>query len=62
MIYSYRGSRILDLKLTHWGYEDYKFLSDDGSILADHNPVTSNFTWALSSSLRQTDLFGGPHG
>ncbi|GMG16235.1 unnamed protein product [Aspergillus oryzae var. brunneus] len=34
----------------------------DGHILSDHNPVTSNFTWTLSDSVRQSDLFGGPHG
>lgn len=59
---SYRGSRALSLDATFWNYEDSKFLSDKGTILSDHNPITSNFTWTLSESLRQSDLFGGPHG
>ncbi|KAI9039720.1 endonuclease/exonuclease/phosphatase family protein [Aspergillus affinis] len=58
----YRGSRALSLDATFWNYEDTKFLSNNGTILSDHNPITSNFTWTLSESLRQSDLFGGPHG
>ena len=41
---------MVDLKSTFWNYADYKFLSDNGTVLADHNPITSNFTWTLSSS------------
>jgi hypothetical protein len=58
----YRGSSILSLSATAFNYESSKFLQDDGNILSDHNPVGVNFTWSLSSSLRQSNLFGGPHG
>ncbi|KAI9931405.1 hypothetical protein ASPWEDRAFT_169751 [Aspergillus wentii DTO 134E9] len=58
----YRGSRVMDLQATFWKYADYDFLSSNGTILSDHNPITSNFTYSLSDSLRQSDLFGGPHG
>ncbi|GFG23225.1 uncharacterized protein Mb0912 [Aspergillus udagawae] len=58
----YRGSRAVDLKAIFWNYESNKFLSTNGTILSDHNPVTTNFTWAMSNSFRQSDLFGGPHG
>lgn len=39
-----------------------KFLSSTGDIMSDHSPVGSNFTWSRSTSVRQSDLFGGPHG
>ncbi|KAJ0343633.1 hypothetical protein COL154_006162 [Colletotrichum chrysophilum] len=58
----YRGNPILDVKATHFAYESSKFLQSNGSILTDHNPVTGNFTWSLSSTLRQSDFSGGPHG
>ncbi|KAE8151659.1 Endonuclease/exonuclease/phosphatase [Aspergillus avenaceus] len=57
----YRGSPTLELSTTFWSYVGTKFLYD-GHILSDHNPVASNFTWTLSDSLRQSDMFGGPHG
>ncbi|KAF7621406.1 endonuclease/exonuclease/phosphatase family protein [Aspergillus flavus] len=57
----YRGSRSIELSATFWSYVGTKF-ELDGHILSDHNPVTSNFTWTLSDSVRQSDLFGGPHG
>ncbi|GFF73519.1 hypothetical protein CNMCM6936_002954 [Aspergillus lentulus] len=58
----YRGSRAVDLKAIFWNYESNKFLSDNGTILSDHNPITTNFAWTMSNSFRQSDLFGGPHG
>ncbi|KAH6869532.1 endonuclease/Exonuclease/phosphatase [Thelonectria olida] len=58
----YRGSSIIDLSATSFNYESKKFLQADGNVLSDHNPVGVNFTWSLSSSLRQSNLFGGPHG
>lgn len=58
---SYRGSRTINLSATSWRYEDDRFLQD-GKLLSDHNPIAANFTWERSASLRQSDLFGGPHG
>jgi hypothetical protein len=58
----YRGSKQLNLDATYVNYESTKFLQSDGSILSDHNPITVNFTWAVSNSLRQSGFWGGPHG
>lgn len=59
---SYRGSPALTLEATSWAYEDEKFLSNNGSILSDHNPIASDFSWTKSDSFRLSDLYGGPHG
>jgi hypothetical protein len=58
----YRGSKQLSLEATYFNYESSKFLQSDGSILSDHNPITVNFTWAVSSTRRQSGFWGGPHG
>ncbi|EFQ35332.1 endonuclease/Exonuclease/phosphatase [Colletotrichum graminicola] len=58
----YRGSPVLNLEATAWNYASEKFLQPDGNILSDHNPIAVNFTWSLSSTLRQSDFSGGPHG
>ncbi|KAL3496528.1 Endonuclease/exonuclease/phosphatase [Aspergillus germanicus] len=57
----YRGNRALTLSATSWSYEDEKFLNN-GSILSDHNPISSTLSWTRSEQLRTSDLFGGPHG
>ena len=58
----YRGSKQLTLEATYFNYESSKFLQSDGSILSDHNPITVNYTWTVSNSLRQSGYWGGPHG
>lgn len=58
----YRGNPILGLKATSFQYESLKFLQTNGSVLSDHNPVSATFEWQLSTSLRQSDFVGGPHG
>lgn len=58
----YRGSPVLDLRATGWQYESNRFLQPNGAILSDHNPIAANFTWRLPATLRQSGLFGGPHG
>ncbi len=58
----YRGSPILSLNATSFQYESLEFLQATGSILSDHNPISANFSWTLSTSLRQSDFLGGPHG
>jgi hypothetical protein len=60
-MHSYRGNRALALQATSWSYEDDKFLNN-GSILSDHNPISSTFSWSRSEQFRTSDLFGGPHG
>ena len=58
----YRGSRQLTLEATNFNYESSKFLQPDGNVLSDHNPILVNYTWTVSSSFRQSNYFGGPHG
>ena len=58
----YRSSAILSLNATSFTYDAAQFLSSDGSTLSDHNPILVDFTWSLSSTLRQSDFTGGPHG
>ncbi|KAI1311825.1 endonuclease/Exonuclease/phosphatase [Xylaria venustula] len=58
----YRGSPLLELTATYWAYESNKFLQSDGDILSDHNPITTNFTWASGGSLRQSGFWGGAYG
>lgn len=58
----YRGSKALTLEGTYFNYESTKFTQANGSILSDHNPITVNFTWTASTTLRQSPFFGGPHG
>jgi hypothetical protein len=62
----YRGSSIVTVSANSFAYVGGKFLNTDsaylGDVLSDHNPVLVNFSWSLSSSLRQSELSGGPHG
>jgi hypothetical protein len=58
----YRGSDQLALEATYFNYASTQFVQSDGSVLSDHNPITVNFTWDVSSSLRQSDFWGSPHG
>jgi hypothetical protein len=62
----YRGSNIVTLSASSFDYNGEKFLNTDsaylGDVLSDHNPVLVNFTWTMSSSLRQSEFSGGPHG
>ncbi|KAL6410692.1 endonuclease/Exonuclease/phosphatase [Ilyonectria robusta] len=58
----YRGNSIISLTADSFNYESNKFLQPDGNILSDHNPIGVNFTWSLSSKLRQSAYIGGPHG
>ncbi|PYH43029.1 endonuclease/exonuclease/phosphatase family protein [Aspergillus saccharolyticus JOP 1030-1] len=62
----YRGSSIITLTADSFLYDGEQFLHTDseyfGDVLSDHNPVLVNFSWALSSSLRQSEFSGGPHG
>ncbi|CUA77094.1 putative protein Mb0912 [Mycobacterium bovis AF2122/97] [Rhizoctonia solani] len=58
----YRGSRIINLKSSGFFYDTSRFLSPEGSTLTDHNPIRVEFGYTLASGLRQSDLYGGPHG
>ncbi|KAH6657597.1 endonuclease exonuclease phosphatase family protein [Truncatella angustata] len=58
----YRGSSVVSLDATLFNYESSKFLQANGSILSDHNPITASFSWTSSSSLRQSNFWGGNYG
>ncbi|PGH08724.1 hypothetical protein AJ79_05915 [Helicocarpus griseus UAMH5409] len=46
----YRGSTSIQLEATSWSYDSSRFLQANGDTLSDHIPVTTNFTWKLTSS------------
>ncbi|MEU5110687.1 jacalin-like lectin [Streptomyces longwoodensis] len=58
----YRGSRLVSLTATSYGNEHAAFLTGDGLMLSDHDPVAVGFSWSRSPAYRSSDPFGGPHG
>lgn len=62
----YRGSSLVTLAADSFRYDGEEFLNINpeylGDVLSDHNPVLVDFSWTLSSSLRQSEFSGGPHG
>ncbi|WP_460061814.1 jacalin-like lectin [Streptomyces sp. YKOK-I1] len=58
----YRGSRLVSLNATAYNNEHAKFLTSDGLMLSDHDPITVGFSWSRNSAFQLSDQFGGPHG
>lgn len=58
----YRGSDLVTLNATRYNNDWKSFLRSDGKHLSDHYPHAVDFSYALNSSLRASDFFGGPHG
>ncbi|MGW5607451.1 jacalin-like lectin [Streptomyces sp. NPDC003753] len=58
----YRGSKLVSLGATAYNNEHAGFLTDDGKMLSDHDPITATFSWARNSAFQLSDQFGGPHG
>ncbi|MFF4962850.1 jacalin-like lectin [Streptomyces sp. NPDC001222] len=58
----YRGSTLVSLNATSYNNEHAKFLTDDGLMLSDHDPITATFGWSRNSAFQLSDQFGGPHG
>ncbi|MFF4209336.1 jacalin-like lectin [Streptomyces sp. NPDC001796] len=58
----YRGSKLVSLGATAYNNEHAKFLTDDGKMLSDHDPITAAFSWTRNSAFQLGDQFGGPHG
>ncbi|MEV6028382.1 jacalin-like lectin [Streptomyces sp. NPDC052036] len=58
----YRGSKLVSLNATSYNNEHAKFLTDDGLMLSDHDPITATFGWTRNSAFQLSDQFGGPHG
>ncbi|MFE0513881.1 jacalin-like lectin [Streptomyces sp. NPDC058964] len=58
----YRGSEPVTLNATSYDNEHGEFLTSDGRMLSDHDPVTVGFSWSQNPDFRLSDQFGGPHG
>ncbi|MEU5888934.1 jacalin-like lectin [Streptomyces sp. NPDC047461] len=58
----YRGSKLVSLNATSYNNEHSKFLTDDGLMLSDHDPITAGFSWSRNTAFQLSDQFGGPHG
>ncbi|CAE6440832.1 unnamed protein product [Rhizoctonia solani] len=58
----YRGSPSINLHSSGFFYESSRLLLPEGIIPADRNPIRVEFQYTLSSGIRQSDLYGGPHG
>jgi len=58
----YRSSKLVTLNATSYNNEHAKFLTGDGLMLSDHDPITAGFTWSRNSAFKLSDQFGGPHG
>ncbi|MGW5655522.1 jacalin-like lectin [Streptomyces humi] len=58
----YRGSKLVNLTATSYNNEHAKFLTSDGLMLSDHDPVTVGFSWSQNANFQLSDQFGGPHG
>ncbi|MFK0159024.1 jacalin-like lectin [Streptomyces sp. NPDC090499] len=58
----YRSSKLVNLNATSYNNEHAKFLTDDGLMLSDHDPITVGFSWSQNANFQLSDQFGGPHG
>ena len=58
----YRSSKLVTLNATSYNNEHAKFLTSDGLMLSDHDPITVGFTWSQNADYQLSDQFGGPHG
>ncbi|MDH6220748.1 jacalin-like lectin [Streptomyces pseudovenezuelae] len=58
----YRGSKLVSLNATSYNNEHSKFLTADGLMLSDHDPLAVGFSWSRNASFQLSDQFGGPHG
>ncbi|MFF8280116.1 jacalin-like lectin [Streptomyces lateritius] len=58
----YRGSTLVSLDATSYNNEHAAFLTGDGLMLSDHDPVAVGLSWSRNPAFRLSDQFGGPHG
>ncbi|MGW7546736.1 jacalin-like lectin [Streptomyces sp. NPDC054770] len=58
----YRSSKLVNLNATSYNNEHAKFLTSDGLMLSDHDPITVGFSWSENPAFQLSDQFGGPHG
>ncbi|MEH0509698.1 jacalin-like lectin [Streptomyces sp. B21-079] len=58
----YRGSALVTLNATSYNNEHARFLTADGRMLSDHDPIGVGFSWSRNPAYQLSDQFGGPHG
>jgi endonuclease/exonuclease/phosphatase family metal-dependent hydrolase len=58
----YRSSKLVSLRATSYSNEHAEFLTSDGLMLSDHDPIAVDFAWSRNAAFRLSDQFGGPHG
>ncbi|WP_406005246.1 endonuclease/exonuclease/phosphatase family protein [Streptomyces sp. NBC_00637] len=58
----YRGSKLVSLDATSYRNEHAAFLTDDGLMLSDHDPIAVGFSWSRNADFQLSDQYGGPHG
>ncbi|MET9404977.1 jacalin-like lectin [Streptomyces sp. NPDC002935] len=58
----YRGSKLVTLDATGYNNEHARFLTSDGLMLSDHDPISAAFSWSRNADFQLSDQFGGPHG
>ena len=52
----------MNLTADSFHYDQSRFLNGSGAPLSDHIPARVEFSYDLSSTVRLSDLSGGPHG
>ncbi|CAE7062593.1 unnamed protein product [Rhizoctonia solani] len=58
----YRGSPIINLKSSGFFYDASIFVSPEGQPLTRRSPIRVEFEYTLKDGMRQSNLYGGPHG
>jgi hypothetical protein len=58
----YRSSKFVTLGATAYHNEHASFLTSDGLMLSDHDPISVKFTWSTNANFQMSEQFGGPHG
>ncbi|MFF3607928.1 jacalin-like lectin [Streptomyces sp. NPDC002463] len=58
----YRGSTLVSLDATSYANQHAGFLTGDGLMLSDHDPIAVGFSWSRNPAFQLSEQFGGPHG
>ncbi|WP_255657503.1 jacalin-like lectin [Actinoplanes sp. L3-i22] len=58
----YRSSKFITLNATAYHNEHASFLTSDGLMLSDHDPISAGFSWTTNAAYQFSEQFGGPHG
>ncbi|MGW0948740.1 jacalin-like lectin [Streptomyces sp. NPDC002623] len=58
----YRGSKLVTLNANSYNNEHAGFLTSDGKMLSDHDPISVGFSWSQNADFQLSEQFGGPHG